>query len=162
MTQTRVGRTFSVMAAAMLAIGLSGCSSGGAEDEELVLVAGQPSEGYRDRSAEDSVGFGFEGDQVTAPGPTIRVKTGEPVTLTLKNEHPADDSSSGEPHNFVVVRDAEDFVLEPLWDSETGEIMAGEEATVTFVPDAAGQYGYVCTVGGHRNAGMFGEFIVEG
>jgi FtsP/CotA-like multicopper oxidase with cupredoxin domain len=149
------------MATALLAISASGCSSSGSADGEVVLVAGQPSEGYRDRTVDDSVGFGFDGDQPTTPGPTIRVKAGEPVTITLRNEHYRNDAPFSEPHNFVVVTDAADFIPEPLWDSDTGEIMTDEEATVTFVPDAPGEYSYMCTVGGHRTAGMFGEFIVE-
>lgn len=162
MPQTRSRKVVAALVAIVLVSGLGGCSnSGEADDRELVLVAGQPSEGFGRRSVDDSVGFGFEGEEITAPGPTISVKAGEPVTITLKNDHYRNDIPFNQPHDFAVVADETDFVPEPLWNSQTEEIVTGESTSVTFVPDTPGTYSFVCTVGGHRSAGMFGDFIVE-
>lgn len=135
---------------------------------DVILVAGEPEEGYEDPengvsyAPSRSLGFGFAGEDVSAPGPSLRVKAGEPVTITLQNDHFTDGGLSRALHNFVVVAADDLDADEPLWGSKIMDIEAGEEDSVTFTPDTPGTYYFVCSIPGHRLRGMFGEFIVEG
>ena len=100
--------------------------------------------------------FAFEGEDLDSPGPTITVRSGQSVSITFKNSGermPAD-------HNFVVV--AERTVdAEPMWGAETEVLDPGEQQTITFTPDTAGSFFYICTVDTHMTNGMWGELIVE-
>ena len=101
--------------------------------------------------------FAFEGEDLDSPGPTITVRAGQPVTITLKNTGeslPAD-------HNFVIVAE-KSVEADPLWGAETEQIGPGEQQTITFSPDTPGSYFYICSVDTHMNHGMWGVFIVEG
>lgn len=148
-----------------LLLTVSACSSGVLGDE-FVLVPGQPSAGYEHPSgivfpADQTVGFGLEGDEVTAPGPVLRVRAGEQVTITLQNEHVLEDGSPfPAPHDFVVVAEMNP-VAEPQWESATERLVTGETDTVSFSPDSPGTYYYICSVSDHMGRGMWGEFVVE-
>ncbi len=121
---------------------------------EIALTGGRsavPAEGFA-----NSHGFSLGAGTITAPGPSLTVNVGDEVTLTLTNEHPF-----AVQHSFAVVADKDDLLGE-LWESKTVAINIGESTSVTFTPDEAGSYFYICTIGEHRNSGMWGEFIVEG
>ena len=63
------------------------------------------------------------------PNPTLRLKAGERVRITLRNEE------RGFTHDFAV----------PAVDAATDLISWNEDADVTFdVPDRPGTYDYVC------------------
>jgi plastocyanin len=63
-------------------------------------------------------------------------------------------------HNFVVV--AERTVdADPMWGAETEVLDPGGQQTITFTPDAAGSFFYICTVDTHMTNEMWGELIVE-
>lgn len=129
-------------------------AEGTATTVEIALTGGRsavPAEGFA-----NSHGFSLGAETITAPGPSLTVNVGDEVTLTLTNEHPF-----AQQHNFAVVADKDDFG-EPLWESKTVAINTGESTSVTFTPDEAGSYFYICTIGEHRFTGMWGEFIVEG
>lgn len=74
----------------------------------------------------------------------ITVKTGKPIQLTFKN-------SGQYPHNLSISE----------LNVRTKTIQPGEEDTVTFTPDKAGTYTYICTVPGHADRGMQGTLIVQ-
>ena len=121
---------------------------------EIALTGGRsavPLEGFA-----NSHGFSLGAATITAPGPSLSVNVGDEVTLTLTNEHPF-----ALQHNFAVVADIDDL-LGVLWESKTVAINIGESTSVTFTPDEAGSYFYICTIREHRNTGMWGEFTVEG
>jgi plastocyanin len=64
-----------------------------------------------------------------APNPVIRVRPGERIDLTLRNEAP------GLMHDFRI----------PSWNVSTSQIRSGESTTVSFiVPGEVGRYGYNC------------------
>jgi plastocyanin len=153
-----------ITTAAVMALAVAGCDGGASgEGAEVLLVAGQPEEGYEDLEPQASIGFGLDEEDISAPGPTIRVTAGEPVTVTFENRHSRSDGRPyGEPHNFAVLADAQELFPEPLWGSDTEDIETGDATTVTFTPESPGTYYYVCTFGSHRLNGMVGEFIVEG
>lgn len=73
----------------------------------------------------------------------IRVKTGDTVRITFKNEEGMHDLRLDE---FNVA---------------TKVIPGGQQETVEFVANKAGQYEYYCSVGQHRQLGMKGTLIVE-
>jgi len=112
-------------------------------------------------------GFALLGEEITSPGPTIRVKKGDRVKITFKNVH-GYARGLKIAHNFLVVAEKEGFDPKPLWGAKIGErvypneIEAGESGSVTFTPDRAGKFFYICAVGGHHlYNGMYGSFIVE-
>lgn len=105
----------------------------------------------------DEYGFAFSGDSVGSPGPTVTVPAGEEVTIRFENV------SDNTNHNLVVAKDRHgtSFVFEPLWDAETSTLTPGRSETISFTPDAAGTYAYVCTIFGHAGNGMYGEIVVS-
>jgi len=89
--------------------------------------------------------------------PTIRVNSGDEVTITSTNLGKSF-------HSFGVVTNPEDF-NSIVWDSAiasaSNPLKPGESGEVTFIAGAPGTYYYICTVPGHALQGMQGEFIVE-
>ncbi len=153
--------------ALVLALSAAGCG-GDSAGEELVLVAGFPP------GDTSKAGFAVEGEDITSPGPTIRVRKGETVTITFENAHYYEDGRPfSESHNFTVVEDKDVPVLqmEPLWGAHVGggfqglgvdpNLKAGERGSVTFTAETAGEFYYVCAVSTHIVNGMWGRFIVE-
>ncbi len=93
----------------------------------------------------------------TGTNPDIKVKSGDTVTIHVKN-----DSKSF--HSFGVVVDP-DNPSAVLWNSAVktpdNPLKPKESGDVTFVAGAPGTYHYICTVPGHAALGMNGNFIVE-
>jgi plastocyanin len=73
----------------------------------------------------------------------IRVKKGDTVRVTLKNE--------GGLHDWVVDQ----------FNAATSKVGAGETTSVEFVANKAGTFEYYCSIGEHRQMGMKGNLIVE-
>ena len=148
---------FALGAAALVAsLGLAGCGGNDGGSAELSIVGGEA------KDDSEVGGYAFEGDDVVSPGPTIRVRAGQPVTVTFENVH---GQYFGEsiPHNLVVTA-TKDEQAKPFWQAAIGEtdyLDVGERESVTFTPDAAGSYFYLCTVPGHVGRGMWGRFVVE-
>lgn len=137
---------------------LGACSGSGGSEGDITLVADVTETG-----SQDPLGYALAGDEVTGVGPTLTVQVGEPVTLMLENHDEL------EPHNFAVVPKLDDIRKaaalgnlggEILWESSIDDLDEGESGSVTFTPDAVGEYYYVCTRPGHVGAGMMGELIV--
>ncbi len=123
-------------------------------------------------------GFAMVGQDITSPGPTIRVKKGDRVTITFVNVHGYSRlhrlsygiplPNDGLPHNFMVVKDKKELPeQDPLWGAKIGELpyldgpKPGSGGSVTFTPDTAGMFYYICAIRGHVTVGMYGSFIVE-
>ena len=75
---------------------------------------------------------------------TITAKVGQPVTVNLQNTGALE-------HSFVI--DQFNVKLE--------HVQAGQSATATFTPTAAGTYEFYCDVAGHKDAGMKGTLTVN-
>lgn len=73
----------------------------------------------------------------------IRVNVGDTVRVTYVN--------GGGRH---------DWVLDEFDGAQTEIISGGTEQTIEFVADEAGSFEFYCSVPGHRQAGMFGRFVV--
>ncbi len=135
-----------------------------ADGEELVLVAG-----WAGDPSDRLGGYAVEGEEITSPGPTIRVREGDTVTITFENAHFWEDGRPfGEPHNITIVRDKDESVweMQPLWDANVGGyrtagLKPGERESVTFTADTAGTFYYVCAYADHIDHGMWGSFVVE-
>lgn len=124
---------------------------------EFSLIGGQPAAGFEDLLVNHAKGFGLASGEVVAPAPTLTVGVGDEVTITLENVHPFE-----EQHNFAIVAEFEGGYADALWEARIPGLDVGETGAVTFTPDTAGTYFYVCTVAAHRFQGMAGEFVVEG
>ena len=135
---------------------LSACQTS-ATASEFTLITGE----LRDNS--EIAGFAFSGDEITSPGPTIRVKKGDEITITLNNQH-GYAFSENISHNFEILPEKK-TTGDTLWGAIIGErfspIPAGESGSVTFTPARPGEFFYICTVPGHLTRGMYGSFIVE-
>jgi uncharacterized cupredoxin-like copper-binding protein len=74
----------------------------------------------------------------------LKVKAGQPVKLVLENKG-------------VIEHD---IVLEKLG-VKTAAIQPGKSVEVTFTAKTKGRYPIVCSVPGHKEAGMTGTLVVE-
>lgn len=87
-------------------------------------------------------GFNFVNDGEY--NPAVTVNEGDTVRVEFTN----DDNM---PHDWVL--DEFDVATEVMED--------GNMESVEFVADQTGTFEYYCSVGSHREQGMFGEFVVE-
>lgn len=91
----------------------------------------------------------------------IEVQAGRPVKLALQN----DDSVL---HDFAI-QEIDAKVKATGHDAHAHadsialhvSAAAGKTGTIEFTPEKAGTYAYYCTVDGHREAGMEGQFVVK-
>ncbi len=84
--------------------------------------------------------FEMEGEKA----PTLRVQAGDTVRIEL-----------------TAVEGFHDWVLDEF-NAATEKVRTEDGMTyVEFVADTPGEYEYYCSVGSHRENGMFGTFIVE-
>ena len=84
-----------------------------------------------------------QNDRLSYVQSEIRVNEGDTIRLTFEN--------TGGRHDWVL----DEF------DAATEVIRGGESETIEFTADEAGEYEFYCSVPGHRQAGMWGTFIVE-
>lgn len=83
----------------------------------------------------------------------IRVKVGQTVMLTFKNE--------GDAFHTLTV-DGIPITLDGKAQTRLHvTASAGSSASVTFVPTEAGSYDFICAVSGHAAYGMTGKIVVE-
>lgn len=89
--------------------------------------------------------------------PDIVVHSGDTVTMHLSNP-------SKSFHAFGVVIDPQNpsaVVWNSAFKTPDNPMKPGESGDVTFVAGTPGLYHYICTVPGHAELGMDGNFIVE-
>jgi uncharacterized cupredoxin-like copper-binding protein len=119
----------------------------GVPDVELTIYAGE---------AEGRFGFGLSRESISSPGPTITLKKGSLVKVTLINVGVL-------PHALIISEKAEDDpYAEPSFaGAVTGIVSPGRSETIYFVVDKAGVYYYSCNIPGHVSMGMWGELQVS-
>jgi plastocyanin len=83
-----------------------------------------------------------QNDRLSYVQSEIRVNEGDTIRLTFEN--------TGGRHDWVL----DEF------DAATNVIRGGQSETIEFTADEAGEYEFYCSVPGHRQAGMWGTFIV--
>ncbi len=68
------------------------------------------------------------------------------------------------PH-ALVIKNANSATATTMWNAAVGSasnpITPGQSGSVTFTPDQAGTYYYLCPVPGHTDLGMWGMVIVK-
>ena len=75
---------------------------------------------------------------------TLSAKIGQEVIVTFINNGQYN-------HNFVIDE----------LDVESDTVASGESTEVTFTPNEAGTYTYICSISGHNEAGMHGTLTVS-
>lgn len=108
----------------------------------LTLALAAPSaalagEGAHDSDTINGKEFDFSKDEMV-------VKAGAPVTITFQNDGRIS-------HNLAI----------PALGVTTATIQGGKTAELTFTPEKAGTYRFICSVPGHAQAGMHGKLIVQ-
>jgi uncharacterized cupredoxin-like copper-binding protein len=102
--------------------------------------------------------------------PQIEVSVGQPLRLTLNNQGALE-------HDFSILKIS--VVGEVSGDTAGGSMaehnmshmvetpdvhmsaVADQSQTITFTPATVGEYEYICTVAGHKEAGMVGKLAVR-
>ena len=113
-------------------------------------------------------------DQMLFDRSVIKVKSGEPVNLTLYHTGKISKEFMG--HNFVLLKegtDVDDFAQRAMVAKDTDYIPEGDETyaytkmigggesdSITFDSPEPGTYVFLCTFPGHYQI-MRGDFIVE-
>jgi len=80
---------------------------------------------------------------------TIAAKVGQPVKVTFENKGVIE-------HDLTFPGMKADKSADAL----KAVARAGQSATLEFTPTAAGKYDYICTIPGHKEAGMKGTINV--
>ncbi len=123
----------------------------GEETVEITLYAGEINNST-------VYAYGFSRGNLTSPGPTLKVKVGSVVKLTLINV-------GALPHVFVVHdRLEENPNIKPLFEnaqagSVLNPVMPGESLSTVFKITKPGKFYYLCTIPGHVKRGMYGTLI---
>lgn len=103
-------------------------------------------------------GFGLSPDEITSPGPELRVRQGQVVEIRFVNMGKVR-------HGLAVVQSVEKTNPTILFNAIVGPpnnpIEPGGEGSVIFVASQAGEFYYQCPVPNHGPKGMWGKFIVE-
>lgn len=102
-------------------------------------------------------GFGLNPENITSPGPTLKVKVGEVVKITLINLGKI-------PHALAIVSELKENAP-VLFNAEIGNparpIPPKGSGSVVFKADKTGTYYYICPVPGHAQLGMWGKLVIE-
>lgn len=82
--------------------------------------------------------------------PTLQAKVGQPVKIVLENKG-------------MIEHDIAFPTIKADKDAATLKAVAkaGQTATLEFTPTAKGTYEYICTIPGHKEAGMKGTITVS-
>jgi plastocyanin len=102
-------------------------------------------EGTAATPAASNVQLSVTGSEYRFEPNALHVAAGESITITFTN--------AGQiPHTLTI----------PSMQADTGSVAAGASVTLTFsAPAEAGEYEFLCSFGGHLEAGMIGTLIVD-
>lgn len=87
--------------------------------------------------------FDIKGANYSFDVKEIKVKKGDTVKINFTNDEGFHDLKIDE------------------FNAATPQLQAGQSATIQFVADQVGSFQYYCSVGQHRQNGMWGTLIVE-
>jgi uncharacterized cupredoxin-like copper-binding protein len=117
-------------------------------DPSLTLYAGElPSGTY---------GYGDSSNTLASPGPTLTLTEGTSYTMTVYNVGTM-------PHAWEITS-SKTVSSSPMFGAGidiSSYISPGASGKVTFTPNQAGNFYYVCTVPGHIALGMWGNVVVQ-
>jgi LPXTG-motif cell wall-anchored protein len=86
-------------------------------------------------------------------GVPSQVRSGTPLTVTLRNLGPAGDTSTPHTHNVAIEGPGGTTMM-----SNVPNVTGGQTATMTFAALQPGTYTLYCPVGQHRNNGLSATF----
>lgn len=115
-----------------------------ASQDNLSQPSTEPTSAPETPEAMNSNEITVEGGEFKFSPSEITVKKGEKVKLTFKN----------------TGKFQHDYVIADL-NVSTKRIQPGEEDTVEFTPEEAGEFKFICSVGNHEEQGMTGTLTVE-
>ncbi len=100
--------------------------------------------------------FGFSNTTlIDSPGPTLTFKVGDVVKLTFVNVDPE------YPHNWAMIN-ARAKAASVVFNAQVDSVPGGENASVIFTVNRAGNYFYACTLpNGDMAWGMWGNVVVN-
>ncbi|MEM7801938.1 MAG: plastocyanin/azurin family copper-binding protein [Chloroflexota bacterium] len=101
----------------------------------------------------------FEGTDIAFDVTSVAVNVNQPVRVRLENLGTLE-------HSWVLIAGDTDPITateeDAIQNADSGVIAGGENATFNFTaPSEPGTYIFVCTVEGHAEAGMLGDFVVQ-
>lgn len=128
----------------MLVLMLAACGGGAATPVNTGETGGTEVEAETEPEVVAPVDVAIVGLDIKYEPAEVTVKAGQPVNLTLDNKGALE-------HNLTWDEGTELFLT----------TMGGEAATGEITFDTAGEYGFHCTVAGHKEAGMVGKLIVQ-
>ena len=111
-----------------------------AESDELTS---ESSEVTASNQLEEGV-ISVSGDEFSFSPSSLEVKSGETVKISFKNE--------GESYHNLVITDL---------GVESDVIGPGEVDYFEFVPDKSGTFEMICSIAGHKEAGMKGSITIK-
>lgn len=119
-------------------------------ETSLTLYAGSITSGS------GTYGYGNSADNIVSPGPTLNLQVGTTYTMTVNNV-------ANIPHSWEIVstKTVSDTPLFGAGIDISNYIQPMDSGSVTFTPDQAGNFYYVCTVPGHISLGMWGNVEVS-
>jgi FtsP/CotA-like multicopper oxidase with cupredoxin domain len=128
----------------------SGSTTGKTPTVTITLYAGEISG--------SKYGFGDSPSNLTSPGPTLRFKTSDVVSLTVINV-------GNMAHAFAIVnapRTGASVLFNAKVASASSPLQKGQQGTVIFTPNSPStEYYYICPISGHAESGMYGSVIVS-
>ena len=119
-------------------------TSTGVVPETQATPVGTSNENPAASAVEDAQMVTVEGTDYSFSPSTINLTRDKEVTITFKNMGKL-------PHNLVI----SDLGV------STDTIIPGKETTVTFVPEEAGTFEFICSIGNHEEKGMKGTVVVK-
>ena len=123
--------------------------NGGGTPIEMTLYAGEVSQ--------TQYGFGTSASSLQSnPGPTLTFTQGQSYKMTVNNVGTM-------PHSWMIAN-GKTSGSTVLFSSEINPgafISAGQSGSVTFTPNQAGNFYYICPVPGHPELGMWGNVVVN-
>lgn len=91
-----------------------------------------------------TVEMGIDGAMAFEPA-TLTVKKGDKLKITLVNKDPS------VAHTFLI----------PALNVNSGQVAAGQTATIEVTASKVGEHDIICDVPGHKEGGMTGKLIVN-
>lgn len=118
-------------------------------------------------SSVNPVEITVKASRMTYQPATIEVTAGRPVKLTFQNMDPVD-------HDFSIMEIPMEMMgatQAPMAGHDMGNMssepqlhvaaMMNQTSTLEFTPTKPGAYEFICTVAGHKDAGMKGTLVVK-
>ena len=116
----------------------------------IILYAGETSSG--------NFGFGNSSDNLTSPGPTIRLKIGDIANITVFNV-------GNSPHAFALMSAPMTGSIQ-LYNAKIGSagdaLKPGQSGSVIVGPIEPGNVFYTSPIAGDAESGLWGSIIVTG